>query len=112
MKNRRMELTSGGKDLPEVKIQRGIFEGDALSPLLFIIVMMPCYHFFRKCTTGYKLTKSEEKSNQLIYMDDIKLFAKNEKELETLILAVRIYSLDIGIEFGIKEKIRTLKTIT
>ena len=36
-------------------------------------------------------------------MDDFKLFAKNEKELETLIHAVRIYSQDIGMEFG-KEK--------
>ena len=35
-------------------------------------------------------------------MDDIKLFAKNEKERETLIHAVRIYSQDIGMEFGIK----------
>ena len=32
-------------------------------------------------------------------MDDIKLFAKNQKELETLIHAVRIYSQDIEIEF-------------
>ena len=35
-----------------------------------------------------------------MYMDDIKLFAKNEKELETLIQPVRIYSQDIGMEFG------------
>ena len=35
-----------------------------------------------------------------MYMDVIKLFAKNEKELETLIHAVRIYSQDIGMEFG------------
>ena len=34
-------------------------------------------------------------------MDNIKLFAKNEKELETLIHAVRIYSQDIGMEFSI-----------
>ena len=34
---------------------------------------------------------------------DIKLFAKNEKELETLIHAVRIYSQDIGMEFGIEK---------
>ena len=33
-------------------------------------------------------------------MDDIQLFAKNEKELETDIQAVRIYSEDIGMEFG------------
>ena len=36
-------------------------------------------------------------------MDDIKLLAKNEKELETLIHAVRIYSQDIGMEFGIEK---------
>ena len=34
-----------------------------------------------------------------MYMDDIKLFTKNEKELETRIHAVRIYSQDIGMEF-------------
>ena len=38
-----------------------------------------------------------------MYMDDIKLFAKNEKELETLIHTIRIYSQDIGMEFGIEK---------
>ena len=38
-----------------------------------------------------------------MYIDDIKLFAKNEKELETLIHAVRIYSEDIEMEFGIEK---------
>ena len=38
-----------------------------------------------------------------MYMDDIKLFAKNKKELETLIHAVRIYSQDIGMESGIEK---------
>ena len=36
-------------------------------------------------------------------MADIKLFAKNEKELETLIHAVRNYSQDIWMEFGIEK---------
>ena len=38
-----------------------------------------------------------------MYMDDIKLFSKNEKELETLIHTVRIYSKDIGMELGIEK---------
>ena len=38
-----------------------------------------------------------------MYMADIKLFAKNEKELETLIHTVRIYSRDTGMEFGIEK---------
>ena len=33
---------------------------------------------------------------------DNKLFAKNEKELETLIQVVRIYNQDTGVEFNIK----------
>ena len=65
--------------------------------------MIPLNYKFRKCTAGYKLSKSQEKINQLMYMDDIKLIAKNEKELETLIHAVRIYSQDIGMEFGIEK---------
>ena len=36
-------------------------------------------------------------------MDDIKLFAKNEKELEALIQVVKICSPDIGMEFGIEK---------
>ena len=107
MKTWRVELTAGGRRLAETNIQRGIFQGDALSPLLFIIAMMPLNHILTKCTAGYKLSRSQETINHLMYMDDIKLFAKNEKELETLIRAVRIYSQDIGMEFGI-EKCATL----
>ena len=36
-------------------------------------------------------------------MDDIKLYAKNEKEVETLIQSKRIYSSDIRMEFGIEK---------
>ena len=41
MKTWRVELTAGGKSLAERKSQRGIFQGNALSPSLFIIMMMP-----------------------------------------------------------------------
>ena len=76
LKNWRVELTAGGKSS---KIQRGIFQGDALSPLLFIIAMMPLNHILRKGTAGYKLSRSQEKINHLMYIENIKLFAKNEK---------------------------------
>ena len=35
-----------------------------------------------------------------MYVDNIKVFTKNEKELETLIQTIRIYSQDLEIEFG------------
>ena len=33
----KVELTSGGERLGEVKIKRGIFQGDSLSPILFVV---------------------------------------------------------------------------
>ena len=98
METWRLVLTARGKSLAEVKVQRGIFLGDALSPLLFVRAMMPLNHILRKCTAGYKLNKLQQKINHLMYIDDIKLFVKNEKESETLIDAVRIYSQDIEMD--------------
>ena len=49
----------------------------------------------------YKVAGKDKLSH--IYMDDIKEFAKNEKELETLIQTTRIYSQDIGMGFEIKK---------
>ena len=43
---------------------------------------------------------SKNAKRNLMYMEDIKLLATNEKESETLTGTVRIYSQHIGIEFG------------
>ena len=99
----RAELTAGGRSLPEIKIHRCIFQGDALSPLQLIMAKMPFNHILKNCTAGYKLSRSQEKLNHLIYIDDFKLCAKNEKELETLIHAVRIYNQDVGMELSIEK---------
>ena len=62
MENWRVEQTVGGKSLTEEKIQRGVFLGDALSSLHFVIAMMPLSYIFRKYTGRYKLHKSQEKN--------------------------------------------------
>ena len=102
MQTWRVELTAEGRRLAAAKIHRGIFQRDVLSPLLFIIAMMPLNYILRKSTAGYKLSRSQENGNHSMYMDGIKLFSKNE-ELETLIHTVRIYSRDIRMEFGIEK---------
>ena len=47
--------------------------------------MMSLNNILRKFIAGYKLSKLQAKIIHLMYMDDNKLFAKNERELETLI---------------------------
>ena len=37
-----------------------------------------------RCKAGNKFTKLQEKRNYLMYVADTKIFAKNEKEIETL----------------------------
>ena len=88
------KLESGNDSLAEAKIQRGVFQGDALSPLLFIIATMPLNHTLRKCTARYKLSRSHEKINHLMYMCCILTFdpAKtcHSKDVEVA------YSIGVG----------------
>ena len=52
MKTLRVKLTAEGKCLAEAKIQRGILQGYALSPLIFITAMMLLNHILKNCTAG------------------------------------------------------------
>ena len=74
----------------------------SILPLVFVITKIPFNHILRKCIRGYKFTKSQEKINQLMYMNDIKIFAINEK-LVTMTQTIKIYSQDIGMEFCIEK---------
>ena len=48
MKNLNTNLTSCGEYLANVNIRRDIFQGDSLSPLLFVICMIPLDQILRK----------------------------------------------------------------
>ena len=102
MKKWKTELTSSGEVLGEVEIKRGIFQGDSLSPLLFVISLIPLTLILRKMKAAYHFV-NKEKMNHMLFMDDLKLLAKNEKGLDSLVHTVRIFSEDIGMEFGIEK---------
>ena len=57
----------------------------------------------RGVKAGYKLGDIEGKVNQLLFMDYLKFYGQNEKQIDTLVNTVRIFSEDIGIEFMINE---------
>ena len=97
-----MILMAGNEELARVNFQRGIFQGDTLSPLLFVIGLIPLSHTLQKVNTGYQLGKGwRKKTNQLVFMDDMKLYWNSEKEAERVTNTTRIFLKEIAMEFDI-----------
>ena len=101
MKRWKVELTCGKQELGEVNIKRGIFQGDALSLLLSVIALIPLTSVLRNIKARYSFVSSKERINFVLFMNDLKLYANNEKDLESLIQTARIFSEDIGMDFGL-----------
>ena len=57
----------------------------------------------RKAKATYVFPESKEKINHLLFMGDLKLYSRSEKRLDSLAQAVRVFSDDIGMEFGIEK---------
>ena len=101
MTNWRVQFTSCKESLGTVNVRRGLLQGDSLLPLLFIICMIPLTEVLRKVKMGYTLDGA--KINHLFFMDDLKLFAKNDNEIDCLVSTFNLISQDIGIQFGVKK---------
>ena len=102
MKNWRVKLTCNNENLGEVEIKRGIFQEDSLSPLLFVIAFIPLTQILKATRHCYSFA-NKKKINHLLYMDDFKLYAKTEEELDSLVQTVRVFSEDIGMKFSIEK---------
>ena len=103
MTNWKTTLTANGQTLGDVAINRGIFQGDSLSPLLFVIVMMPLSFILRREGLGFKLGPDGKLINHLLFMDDLKLYGRSEDQLDSLVRLVRTYLQDTGMQFEIEK---------
>jgi hypothetical protein len=86
-----------------IKINRGIFQGDSLSPLLFCIALIPLTHVLNRSKCVYQVYGTERKINHLIYVDDLKLIGRSEEELGNEIKIVKTFSDDIKMKFGLEK---------
>ena len=102
MKNWKTQLTltheSSTLMSDNINIKRGIFQGDSLSPLLFCISLIPLSLELNYSGYGHKI--GTDQITHLFYMDDLKLYARDDSELEGLLRIVKGFSDDIGMEFG------------
>ena len=77
-------LCSGNSELGEVEIKRSIFQGDSLSPLVFVLPLIPLSLILRTTKAAYEFSESKEKINYRLFMDDLKLYSRNERGLDSL----------------------------
>ena len=103
MEKLKIMLFSGNYELGEVEIKRGISQGDSLSPLVFVLALVPLSLILRKAKAAYEFSESKEKINHLLFMDDLKLYSRSEKGLDSLVQTVSVLSKAIGMELGIEK---------
>ena len=101
MEKWKVMLCSGNFVLGEVEIKRDIFQRDFLSPLVFVLALIPLNLILKKVKAEYEFSESKEKINYHLFMDDLKLYSRSEKRLDSLVQTVRVFSEDIGMKFGI-----------
>ena len=79
-----MCLHAEGKILEteDLEILHAIFQGDSLSALLFCISLILFTEQLNRLNTGYEEHTTKTKVSHLLYMADLKLIGKTEKEFQ------------------------------
>ena len=103
MEKWRVTLCAGNSELGEVDVKQGVFQGGSLSHLVFALALIPLSLILRKAKATYEFSGSKENIDHLSFMDDLKLYSRMEKGLDSLVQTLRVFSEDKGLEFG-KEK--------
>ena len=67
MEKWKVMLCSGNSELGEVEIKWGIFQGDSLSPLVFVLALILLSLISRKAKVAYEFSDSKEKINYYLW---------------------------------------------
>ena len=70
--------------------------------MLLVITLIPLTHILITANPGCEF-RTGEKINHLLFIYYLKLYSKSENALNSPIRTSRIFSEDIGIQFGIKK---------
>jgi len=88
--------------MAHIHIKCGIFQSDSISPLLFCLAINPLSEILKATCYGYTV-KSGQLVQHLLYMDDLKLYAKSERDLNALISTVSLFNGDIGMTINVNK---------
>jgi len=82
-----------------------IFQGDSLSPLLYFCLALNLLSEILQSTSyGYRL-RTGTLVQHLLYMDDLKLYGRNENDLNLLLRTVSIFCEDVNMTINLKKSV-------
>ena len=85
----------------DIKYEKGIFQGDSLSVILFVLSVNPLSHLLKKLK-GY--AAGPDKSINVthnFFVDDLKLFGSSQVNINKMLDLVTVFSKDIDMHFGV-----------
>ncbi|XP_044750445.1 uncharacterized protein LOC123310835 [Coccinella septempunctata] len=98
MKKWTIRIKAGKNITKEIPVQRGLFQGDPASPLLFILATGGLLSHVR---SDKKINRSSRGKHQLIaFMDDFKCHTPNKKSLELITKELEEGASEIGLRLN------------
>ena len=87
--NRRSRILVNGRLSTPFRIQRGVLQGDPLSPLLFVLALEPMCQLLRQ-HSHYGIKTSNRTHTGSFFADDSQLYAGNGKSLTRQLALVAV----------------------
>ena len=87
----------------KLKLSELFFKEIFLFPVVFVLALIPLSLILRNVKAAYEFSESKEKINHLLFMDDLKLYSRSEKILDSLVQTARVFIEKMGMEFGIEK---------
>lgn len=88
----------------QIRIKRGIFQGDTLSPVWFCLALNPLSMLLNNTRYGYVISKSRNiLISHHLYMDDLKLYAANSDQILRQLEIVAAFSESIKMQMGVEK---------
>ncbi|XP_029655687.1 uncharacterized protein LOC115229489 [Octopus sinensis] len=115
IKNWNVILTLNNKRIGTVKLERGILQGDSLSPQLFTLVMDPLSRSLNMKFPKVRIGQNDPftvsySTNHLLFIDDLKIIAEKEDTVLKMMEDVDEYFDAVGLK-GTRKSLRLTWTM-
>ena len=91
----------GKTKIPAIRVKRGVYQGDSMSSLLFILSTA---YIINSIKTNFEITKAAKGKQQIMtYMDGIKVHAPNKKAADLITEKLKKTAADLSLALNIQK---------